>query len=737
MMKSIYLFLFLTVSFVAFSQEMENIQLRWEGDTSDFLINDSMVSLSAEGSGSSEIQSAIKNYYGFESSFQFSLDFSPSSSNRVSIYIANNREFSDGVALELGESGSNDQWILRELRNGEEVKSQRGEEIFASSFTDLEIRLKKEVNSWTAFIGEDSLTMVSAFIQDSLYFGLSCNYTSSNAGGFHLYNYAGAETLKDFDPPRLDTLFWLNSDSVRLVFDESVKMDQETFSTEKTLHKSMLNSYNQLFTLNIEITDRNENKIFIDTSFYSKQMRFQSCAFNELMIDPSPSLGVYEEEYIELINLSGRDLFKTEFYLVYNQDTSLISIDEWKKDSLMVIYDQSLSNEKFILELLDPYGSLIDHFEYNHSLFSNKQRSGGGWSLEKKDSDYFGDYFNTWEFHQSFRGGSPGVLNEKEVLFDNERPYIVWLELNGTDTLYHFNEPVYYDNRISTTFEVVDDIQDLSTNRMNDTILVLDNIQEVGSKNVMISEILFRPSAEIPEFIELVNHSDKAILLDGLWLAKESNNEVLPIYQFPEKLVQPNEYFTICKDKYLLRKHEYLNKMTILDDLDFPDLLSSEMHLLLITQNEEVIDEIQYNVDWTPNDLNLTEGYSFERVGENGLISESWKVASFTSNYASPGLRNTQVIHEGKEEFRLLSKRIKESITIDYSGVEPGFLEINLYSLHGSLIEVLGNNLWLGSEGQVKVERTYMGYSGQAILNLVVTNETGKRKILNLACYLN
>ena len=114
MMKSIYLFLFLTVSFVAFSQEMENIQLRWEGDTSDFLINDSLVSLSAEAAGSSEIQSAIKNYYGFESSFQFSLDFSPSSSNRVSIYIANNREFSDGVALELGESGSNDQWILRE-----------------------------------------------------------------------------------------------------------------------------------------------------------------------------------------------------------------------------------------------------------------------------------------------------------------------------------------------------------------------------------------------------------------------------------------------------------------------------------------------------------------------------------------------------------------------------------------------------------------------------------------------
>ncbi|MDC3220176.1 hypothetical protein OAT71_00020 [Flavobacteriales bacterium] len=504
-MKSIYLFLILTVCFVANSQEMENITLKWTGDTSSFLLNDTLVSLRTEGAGSSEIKAVFKNFYGFEYSFKLSLDFAASRSNKVRVYLAGNEYPDDAVVLDLGESGSNGQWVLRQLNNGEEVQSQRGSQIFGQPFTDLDIRLQKEINSWTVFIGDDSLDLNASLEQDSILFGLSCFYSSSNTNAFHLSRFKGKETLKDNDPPQLDTLFWLNKDSIHLVFNEEVKISQEHFSSVKRMHKSLLDIDNQLFTLNIEITDRNENKSIVDTSFYSKQMEFQSCAFNELMIDPSPSLGVYEEEYIELINLSGRDLLKTDLYTVYNQDTSLISIDEWLKDSLLVIYDQTLSNESFNLELLDPFGSLIDHFEYNHQLFSKKKHSDGGWSLEKKDPDYFGDYFESWTFHESFQGGSPGNLNETEELADEEAPYIEWVEINEVDTLFHFNEPVYFDNVVSNIVKGLEVIKDLSGNSMKDTTLVMDYNKEIASGDLVISEILFKPSDDIPEFIELLN----------------------------------------------------------------------------------------------------------------------------------------------------------------------------------------------------------------------------------------
>ena len=736
-MKSIYLFLILTVSFVANSQEMENITLKWMDDTSSFLLNDTLVSLRTEGAGSSKIKAPFKNFYGFEYSFKLSLDFAPSSSNKVRLYLAGNEHPDDVVVLDLGESGSNDQWVLRQLSNGEEVQSQRGSQMFGQPFTDLEIKLQKEINNWIVFIGEDSLDINASLEQDSLFFGLSCFYTSSNANGFHLSRFKGKETLKDNDPPQLDTLYWLNKDSIHLVFNEEVKINQDPFSSVKRMQKASLNIDNHLFTLNIEITDRNENKSIVDTSFYSKQMEFQSFAFNELMIDPSPSLGVYEEEYIELINLSGRDLSKTELYMVYNQDTSLISIDEWLRDSLLVLYDQKLSNTSFNLELLDPYGGLIDHFEYNHLLFSKKKHSDGGWSLEKMDPDYFGDYVESWAFHESFQGGSPGILNETEELTDEEAPYIEWVEINEVDTLFHFNEPVYSDNAVLNIVKGLEDIKDLSGNSMKDTTLVMDCDKEIVSGDLVISEILFRPSDDIPEFIELLNQSGKTILLDGLWLAKEINDEVIPIYRFPPKLVQSNERFTICSDKYLLRIHDYLDKSTVLHDAGFPDLLSSEMHLLLINQNEELIDEILYNMDWTPDNLNLSEGYSFERVGENGVVERSWRVSSYSSNYASPGLLNTQSHPKAEMLFHLQTKSVNDVIVVDYSGVESCFAELKLYNMNGSLIESLSDPIWLGSDGQIKVYRTKTSYSGQAILNLILITESGQRTIENLACYLN
>lgn len=734
MMKAICCCAFLLGYFQCLTQEMENLVLQWQGDTSSVNISGDNIFLDATEVGSSLIDATINSFEGYEYSFQLSLDFNPSSSNRFRHYLSYHPNYK--LYIELGESGSEDPFYLISEENSHRSILDQTALYYGEAFDSLSIQVHKLNNEVIAIINSDSLKSTLNLMQDSIKVGFEFFYTSSNITSTSIFDFKGRQTHLDKTPPFLESINWIDRDNILLDFSEKVRFQNDVFSSQIILHKDFLILENQLFTLNIEISDRNENFALIDTSFYPSYIDFQQCSFNELMIDPTPTLGVYEKDYVELINISGRPIYNTQIVLVNNEDSIPFHIDSWLNDSILLIEDVNLNNDSFTLKLLDVFGALIDQFEYDARLFSNKDYSSGGWSLEKKNPKIFGSYFDTWSFNKSLNGGSKGLQNFSYCELDIDPPYIELVEVIESDTLYHFNEPIYSAGEIYNSVKSLVDLCDLSGNLFIDTNFRLNPFRKIVPEDLVINEILFKESDSIPEFIEIKNLSDDNLLIEDLVLAQRKDGQIIPMYNFRNKLILKGEIFTVTAKKFLLKRHPYSSRKTMIQDLSFPSFLSEEMNLVLITREGYVIDEVVYESSWFDSGFNKDDGYSIERVSSNGVIETSWVMASETVCYASPGIENSKKIEERNYSFNLIESRIFDSFKIRYSGVYDELIDIALYYPNGQFVGSLETDLWLSSSGVLEISNNNYA-EGFYLLNILVKDNEQKIKTYNLSCYID
>lgn len=727
-MKAIYSILFFLGYFNVFSQDLENFDLNWKGDTNHFEFLNSSIILNAYEAGISEVFIKTPNYFTYTYEFVLNLDFSPSSSNLFRHFLF--KEIGESFYLELGESGSLDRFHLVYENHGIKNTVYSTNQIFPNGFDSLLIQIDKNYEGYRIKIGDEEISSNQIFQSDSVHIGFESIYTSSNVNGTKVCEFAGRETSKDTIPPSLLFISWPSKNVLTLHFDEPV------FDISDSLFKPQLSTQivcNHLVTINTEIFDRNENILIVDTTFQSPFVDFQDLAFNEFMIDPSPSLGYYEEEYIELINLSGKRLRALDLTIVYNGDTSSIEIDDLKPDSLFLIDSFSLSNDEFSIELFDSYGTLIDAFFFDYDMFSEKDYSGGGWSLEKIDPEFFGDFYESWVYHESFLGGSPGKQNQTETLLDNDAPYVVMVTADNFGHNYHFNEPVLQGNKVTFESDSLSNVFDLSGNMLNDTILILKPTKELSPGDLRISEIMYK-SGEVASFIEIQNLSEDVFILEGLRLVEVNDNESIPIYTFPNKLVQAKEVFTITSNKYSLQDYKYCKKRTMINDASLPIFKTSEMHLALMTDDGIVIDEVYYTSKWFDH-LNLPEPYSIERLKWNGVNEESWQATGSLYDYMTPGFVLEHDEHN-RNKFALSNNSIGSTFDLQVIESSASSVSIYLYSIEGTFIEEICKDVWLGSSDQIFLERKNFDYTGLAIMNIVSENENESYQRQNLVCWL-
>lgn len=732
-MKAICFLPFFVGYISSFFQTFENFNLNWYGDSADYIISANNIQLSANEPGESEIHLDHLNYFSYSYEYYLSLNFNPSSSNKFEHVIYNSEN--EKLLLRLGESGSEDRWRLIKSNGGNEDLLLSSQLIYSQSFDSLCIKVQKSYDRLEVILDLD--TLITDFVPSEELLSLSFKsyYTSSNIDGVLIEGFKGGETSKDTIAPKLISLRFLSKDSLELGFNEPVIISSElnSFSRAKLFKTDDLSIDNKLITINIEIFDRNENKLFLDTIINTPFVEFQELAFTELMIDPSPSLGYYNEDFIEIMNLSERCYRDLDLFLVNNGDTLLISIDTLCPDSLYVINDVYLNNESFKIELLDQYHDLIDAFVYEEGLFTKKPNSSGGWSLEKEDADYFGDYYESWSYHESFKGASPGTHEDLRILVDNERPYVETVEIEN-DTVYSFNEPIYQNGNVGTRSTTIDGIKDLSGNALSDTLISFQDFDFVSNGDIQISEVFFNGSGEIPEYIEFESHNNKPVLLQNSRLVEIKDGETIPIYSFPSRLIQANEIFVITKDKYVLKELNSALKNKIVLDLYFPDLKSSEMSLAIIRDNGEVIDEVYYDKDWF-NSLSLPKYYSIERINRDGKLESSWQPSPWEFEYFTPGYTVFEHSETTNLNIKLREATIDQYLELEMESVFSGSISAYLFTIQGDLIEVLTETKWMGSSNKLVFTRSKYAYSGPAIINLLLEKD-GQVNRVNLNCYL-
>ena len=290
---------------------------------------------------------------------------------------------------------------------------------------------------------------------------------------------------------------------------------------------------------------------------------------NEIMSDPSPSIGLPEWEFVELYNTSDSTINIKNWKLILGKKEFLFNenIEIQSDEYLILCHNDALDNLSLFgkchgfssfqitnsgtnISLIDENEILISSVNFNISWHSTTYKKDGGWSLEQIDA------FNpcvgkaNWNSSIDKKGGTPGKINsianenvvspkldhinpishnEIEVFFNqnmdlqslqNIDNYIV----NELNLLPQKIETIKYKNDyVKLTFDYNFEENKLYTININNVsnckgIPPENEINarfgipsEVNRNDIIINEILFNPISPGVEYLELYNRSDKVI----------------------------------------------------------------------------------------------------------------------------------------------------------------------------------------------------------------------------------
>ena len=239
--------LILTISFSTYCQITDNFSdgeynnnPSWSDPASHFIVNDDqMLQLMAPDAGSSFISTPVTLADSIRWSSYCLMDFAPSGSNLLRIYLAADNEsiaLGNSLYFEIGETGSEDAIQLIENNAGVEnllataTMGAVGLEPAEFTFT-----LEKTVdNLWSLFVDynqtgaqlEWEMNLEIPWLPDSVLFGYFMQYTASRTDKFFFDDVVVEPLLPDTEAPQVSSATLLSPTQIDIVFSEPMDFDQ-------------------------------------------------------------------------------------------------------------------------------------------------------------------------------------------------------------------------------------------------------------------------------------------------------------------------------------------------------------------------------------------------------------------------------------------------------------------------------------------------------------------------------
>ena len=411
-----------------------------------------------------------------------------------------------------------------------------------------------------------------------------------------------------------------------------------------------------------------------------------SIVINELMADPTPTVGLPNTEWLEIkntgtvpVNLQnwrlGDQLGQSGAlpYFILQPDSLLIITSSPQLNSLSnygtaisVSSFPSLDNDGDIIWIKSSNGMIVHAIHYNLSWYHNSVKSGGGWSLEMIDSKNPCGGISNWTSTNSLIGGSPGKINSvSSNNLDKDPPELIRsYSIDSSSITLVFNEPldsniaanrIYYSAepqvsissctvkppifdevvirfsrpliKDSCYFVSVSNLTDCEGNKIINPQKIKFAGTSIASKgDIVINEILFNPVSGAYDYVELYNNSSKSFDLSHLYLAnRDVNGQVssLTTIQSNSTTLFPKEYIVITENPDNLGLH-YLVKEPrhVVGITNLPTLPDDRGSILLLNEYGSIIDEVNYNSSWHYPLLDNTEGVSLERIKPSGSTQD-------------------------------------------------------------------------------------------------------------------
>lgn len=728
----------------------------WQGDTAKFVVNaDSQLQLLAPpATGTAWLYLPAPTHLGQPTTWELylSLGFAPSDNNRLTFWLAASSadpNAAQGYFLRIGETGNQDALRLyRQDGPGQTTLLASGTPGAAANNPTLRLRIERDSAGFWQLLsdmtGGQSLLPEGPAVRDTtyaqgLFSGLWCRYTATNAQKFFFDDVLCGPLWSDTLPPQClgatvlsDTLVELRfnepldsalaSDPARYAFFPACPVQSAAFAPGDTrtvwlrLGDGLQSGVPyQLRAQGLADPAGNVLSEAWVSLLYQAPVAIAryDLVFSEIYPDPSPSFGLPPHEFVELHNrsaqalpLSGirlQDLTGAGAHLP--NDTLLpgefLLLTNPAGQGAVSIYGKTiglagfptLNDDGDTLVLLDASGSVLDAVGYGTATYDDPDKSGGGWTLVRRDLDQPCVTEGNWTVSENvLLGGTPGTGNTGalpvssvpikalRVWPESDNRLLLWFSgsldaslaalpqwymlENGPSVITAEVLPPLFDRvrlHLATgisagqmyTLRIAAEVPDCSGSPRNagDTLRIALP-QSAVPGDLVINELLFDPKPYGSDFVELYNASQKVLHTGDFILANaDAAGLANEKARLPgQRLIFPGEYLLCTPDTAFLLANYTCPVRGALLPMALPEMPDDSGQVLLLgllpTGDGVLLEKCRFSEDMHSLLLPDPEGVSLERRDPVRPTEspDQWHSASAETGFATPGYRNA---HQG------------------------------------------------------------------------------------------
>ena len=718
-LSSISLLLFFNVASAQFTDDFADGDFSsnpaWQGETGKFIVNTSMQLQLSDPvpSDVGHLSTAVSIADSTVWIFYVKLNFSPSVNNLLRVYLQSNQADLEGSLqgyfIQLGVNGSTDGIDLYK-QNGTST-SLVAQGIAGHAAVNPEARIKvvrDDAGNWIVYSdlsgGTGFATEGSGFDDSYLqgqYLGVYCKHTSTNAAKFYFddfwVNPISIDTLK----PEISSIEAISATELSVHFSESLEQ-----TAAENISNYVADLYGSPLSAQLDLSDQALVHLVFPSLFQSgtiDTLRVSNIAdlngniqndnafpfmyytagygdigINEIMADPSPTVGLPDQEFVEILNNTGFNLNLANWTFSDASSTITLPAVILKADSLAIFCDPSntglfatygrvialsgfptLNNSGDDLSLHDPTGQLISRVTYSDSWYRDEVKKAGGWSLEQIDPLASCQGASNWVASVNPKGGTPGKPNSVLGIFpDTSGPGVLYATVSGKQVMVYFSEDLDTATSLDSSNYLIDqgigyptgvklfgnhrDIIQLTLPTKADTgvlyTLTMQKLSDcagnwlmppdtvifattfpIKAGDLVLNEILFNPQSGGVDYLELYNLSDKVLDIRNLEYAEIDPvmGNVLGQAQLSGKpyLMLPGDYFAITSDKSITLFDYYTTAPEhVIELTSLPNWADAEGIVRIQSDSLHVLDELHYYSSWHFPLIDDENGVSLERI---------------------------------------------------------------------------------------------------------------------------
>jgi len=425
---------------------------------------------------------------------------------------------------------------------------------------------------------------------------------------------------------------------------------------------------------------------FLLTHVLSAQNRYD-IVIDEIMADPGPQVGLPNNEWIELKNISaspvnlqgwrigdsgGQSGPMPDFILGPNSfvivctGTAVAALSAFG-NTISVTGFPSLDNDGESLVLKAPGGKVIHAVTYSSAWYRNELKKEGGWTLEMIDTQNPCTGNSNWKASTNTAGGTPGIINSIDAInkdqsapqlknaytTDNTTIVLVFdepLDSLGATTVSNYSinggisfssaeplSPLFNQVQLKTNnLLAVNTVYNITAGNVTDckgNMIGTSNKARVGlaidaaAGDIIINEILFNPRSNAYDYVEFYNKSNKIFDAAKLYIANRNSNAVISSINplTPTSFyVFPGDYIVVTEDADNLAVNYLVQKPeSVLTLNSVPSFPDDAGFVLLLNQQGAVVDEVNYSDNWHFKLIDNAEGVSLERIDSDGTSQDA------------------------------------------------------------------------------------------------------------------